>query len=828
MAADKLIGSVAVWRSRFSDAIMNLRAKAFITIVVGAGTAVLIGQMLHASWPMPGRFLCYLLVVAFASRLKVVLPGINGTMSSNLVVLLVSLVELSLPETLLVGCMAALVQTWWQKKQVNWLHFAFNAADIVIALQLCYLFFHSAPAWIGPHLTLRLMATGIIYFLANTLPIAGIVCLTERRVFHTTWKECYFWSFPNYLVGAAIAWVITWSNATLGWQTSLLMVPVLFLIYRSYRLYIGRLEDEKKHVERMAELHLRTIEALALAIDAKDHTTHVHLKRVRVYAEGIGKEMGLSEIEMEALRAAALLHDIGKLAVPEHIISKPGRLTPEEFEKMKIHPVVGAEILERVNFPYPVAPIVRSHHEHWDGSGYPDGLKGEQIPIGARILAAVDCLDAITSDRQYRRGLPLHESITQVVRQSGKHFDPKVVEVLHRRYRDWEFQAEKLPETDAERPKLSTREVKVANGEAPAAGFETVQPGARCELDFLASIVAARYEAQALLEFSNELGRSLSLDETLSVVAARLRKLIPYDAMAIYQLRDETLIAEFATGDDYRAFAALRIPFGQGLSGWVAANRKPIVNGNPSVEPGYVENTQSKARMCAALSLPLVGSDDSLLGVLTLYKQEPDAFSTDHLRILLAISEKIAASIANAAKYQDAADSATTDYLTGLPNARSLFLQLEAEISRCQRERGHLAVMVCDLDGFKRVNDEHGHMVGNRVLEAFARRLKLACRDYDYISRMGGDEFVVIAPGLKGGDVEKLCARIHAAAASSAEEICGERQLSASIGIAFFPDDTTQAAQLLVEADKRMYLMKKEHHFGGTLLPIASQSPLVQ
>ena len=156
-------------------------------------------------------------------------------------------------------------------------------------------------------------------------------------------------------------------------------------------------------------LHLRTIEALALAIEAKDHTTHDHLQRVRVYAIEVAKELGVTVRRMEALHAAALLHDIGKLAVPEHIISKPGRLTPEEFEKMKIHPLVGAEILERVRFPYPVVPIVRAHHEKWDGSGYPFGLKGEEIPIGARILSSVDFLDALASDRQYRRALPLEE-----------------------------------------------------------------------------------------------------------------------------------------------------------------------------------------------------------------------------------------------------------------------------------------------------------------------------------------------------------------------------------------------------------------------------------
>src|SRR5438105_9569311 len=187
----------------------------------------------------------------------------------------------------------------------------------------------------------------------------------------------------------------------------------------------------------MAPLHLRTIEALALAIEAKDHTTHDHLQRVRVYAIEVAKELGVSSAELEALTAAALLHDIGKLAVPEHIISKPGRLTPEEFEKMKIHPLVGAEILEEVKFPYPVVPIVRAHHEKWDGSGYPFGLAGEEIPVGARILTAVDCLDALASDRQYRRALPLDQAMGQLAADAGTQFDPKIVAILKQHYVEW-------------------------------------------------------------------------------------------------------------------------------------------------------------------------------------------------------------------------------------------------------------------------------------------------------------------------------------------------------------------------------------------------------
>jgi len=803
---------------------MTAQAKAFIALVLSSGLAVFVAEFLHSSWPQWARFACYLLAVIFASGFKVALPRINGTMSVNLIVVLISIAdaELSPAETLVLGCVAAVVQTFWHQKRVLPIHVFFNVAQIAISIKLCYLVFHRSAVLSEP---LQLMATAITYFLSNTIPVAAVVSLTERRSFSHTWAECYFWSFPNYLVGAAVAWLVTSLNKLFSWQASALLIPVIYVMYRSYRLYLGKLEDEKKHVEQMAALHLRTIETLALAIDAKDHTTHEHLQRVRVFAVELGKEMGLSEAELEALRAAALLHDIGKLAVPEHIINKPGRLSPEEFEKMKIHPSVGGDILERVNFPYPVVPIVRAHHEKWDGTGYPQGLKGEEIPIGARILAAVDCLDALSSDRQYRRALPLEEAMERVVREAGKQFDPRVVEILQRRYVELERMAKAEPaKADL---KLST-EIQVNNGAAPAAGFEKAQKRSSSEGDFLASIVAARYEAQALLEFSIDLGRSLSLYETLSVVAARLRKLVPYDAIAIYLLRDGKLIPEYVTGDDYRIFSSLEIPIGEGLSGWVAQNRKPIVNGNPSAEPGYLNDPHKASSMSSALAVPLVGGDGQVLGVLALYKLEADAFSTDHLRILLAIIEKIGASIENAVKYQTASDSATTDYLTGLPNARSLFLKLDSEVSRCKRERHGLAILVCDLDGFKHVNDHFGHVVGNQVLEIVARKLKLACREYDYVSRMGGDEFVVIAPGLKRDDAQELCARIQAVASRGVSEICGGIALSVSVGVAFYPDDTEDAAQLLVEADKRMYVRKKSHQRTGSFLVMPAQTLLTQ
>ena len=794
---------------------MTAQAKAFIALVVVAGMAALASGLWNSGWPHPARFLFYLVLIILASGLKVALPGINGTMSAGVVVVLVSVVELSMAETLVLGCVASMVQTWWHKKRFLPLHALFNAAQMAICVVLCYVVFRYSAALLGGELPLRLMVTSTAYFLSNTLPVAAVVALTEHKQFGATWSEYYFWSFPNYLVGAAVAWAILWFNASLGWQTPLLLVPVAYLMYRSYHLYLGKLVEERKHAGEIADLHLRTIEALALAIDAKDHTTHDHLERVRSYAVEIGKQMGVSDLELEALRAAALLHDIGKLAVPEHIINKPGRLTPEEFEKMKIHPSVGGQILERVKFPYPVVPIVRSHHERWDGSGYPDGLAGEQIPVGARILAAVDCLDALISDRQYRRAIPLEEAMREIVRLSGSQFDPRVVEILERQYPELERIA-KAEFYCAEAPKLAG-DIKLSLGATPGAGFETVQKNLS-KGDFLASIVAARYEAQALLEFSIDLGNSLSLYETLSVVAARCKKLVPYDSIAIYLARGEKLIPEYVTGDDFRMFSSLEIPIGEGLSGWVALNQKPIVNGNPSVEPGYLNDPHIASSMSSALAVPLMANDDQLLGVLALYRMHKDAFSSDHLRILLSISDKIGASIENAVKYQVATDSATVDYLTGLPNARALFVHLDAEIARCRRDGGNLALIVCDLDGFKAINDKLGHVAGNKVLKAFASKLALACREYDFVSRMGGDEFVLITPGLNRAAAQEICERVKAAAQESVGEICAGSCLSASVGAAFYPSDANDGEQLLVEADKRMYAMKDLNQDAGSLL----------
>jgi len=805
---------------------MPMRVKAFVILTAAAGAAVLGTACLHWHSHDLLKFGCYLLIAILASTMKVRLPGMESTMSVHFLFVLLGILELSLSETLVIGCTAALVQSVWRTKQrPEPLKVVFNIfSNTSIAISLTYYAYHGAEHLLRNSTPLLLVVAACAYFFTNTVPVSIVIAMCERRSLRTLWAETYFWSLPYYLAGAAVAGFVSFANRYIGWQNALLIVPIMYGIYRSYHLYLGRLEDEKRrveiearqveaekrHVEQVCALHLRTIEGLALAIDAKDHTTHEHLHRVRTYALEIAKELGLGEQDLDALRAAALLHDIGKLAVPDHIINKPGRLTPQEFEKMKIHPIVGADILEKVAFPYPVAPIVRAHHERWDGKGYPDGLGGENIPIGARILAAVDCLDALASDRQYRKAVSLDEAMRQVAREAGKAFDPIVIAILQRRYLEFERYA--IRGLDEARKDSHSFSYNVERGGGPGAGFQLDHQNRRgSQTDFLSSIASARQEAHTLFELSQDLGNSLSLDETLSLVAMRLRKLVPYDSLVAFVRKGDLLLPEFVTGDHFRLLSSLAIPVGTGLCGWVAQNATPIINGNPAVETGFAHDAKMTSEPRSALAVPLEGVT-GLVGVLALYQAEPDAFTADHLRVLQVITSRVALFIENALKYREAESSATVDYLTGMANARALSLHLEQELARCRREHSTIAVMVCDLNGFKQINDRYGHLAGDKVLKTFASLIHEVCREYDYAARMGGDEFVIIAPNMTPGSVSERSVLLSSLAQQAGREVCGKDFLSLSLGAAFYPQDGSDTEQLLAEADRRMYTAKQLHY----------------
>ena len=763
------------------------------------------------------RYVCFLAVALAASVLKVRLPGIKATMSANFLFILVGIIDLSYSETLFMGCLGGLVQTLWhatpRPRPVQWL---FNLANLALSITAAEMVFHSRlAAAVGFRWPLLMAAAATTYFAFNTISVSGIIAMTEGRNPVHVWKECYLWAFPYYLLGALIAGGVSIVNRLIGWQVALLVFPIVYWIYRSYQTYLSRLEAQKKHAEEIAALHLRTIEALSLAIEAKDHTTHDHLRRVQVYAVEIAKDLGLDNALLNAVRAAAMLHDIGKLAVPEHILSKPGRLTPEEFEKMKIHPIVGADILDRVQFPYPVVPIVRSHHEKWDGTGYPDGLKCEAIPIGARILSAVDCFDALASERPYRRAITPEEAMKTLSAEKGRSFDPRVVEVMERRYVELELMVNAM-ETERRRLDIAPKMDRLV---APSSGFAEMPNEAEVrKTSFLTSIISARQEAQLLFELAQTLGNSLSLKETLSVVAVRLKEMIPHDSIVFFVCQDGMLIPEYVHGVDYDLFTSLRIPLGQGLSGWVARNEKPITNGNPAAETFHLGAFARVTTLQSALCVPLRGRD-GVAGALTLYHHEKNCFTKDHLRMLLAASSKLGVSVENALHYEQAQSTASTDYLTGLPNARSICLHLEKELSRVRRTKRPLAVLLCDLNGFKKVNDTFGHLTGNKLLQEIAVRFKSSCREYDQVGRLGGDEFVFVLPEVTKDNVAEMEKRLSLAVQEASCSACPEMTISVSVGSSFYPVDGASGEELLSEADRSMYGVKEKHYLRFQSVP---------
>jgi putative nucleotidyltransferase with HDIG domain len=575
---------------------MSFKAKIFITLVIVAGWLVLARGLFQWRSEDLASFVIYLIIALLASGLKLRLPGVTGTISVSFFFVLIGIASLNLPQVLVVGCSSILVQYFWQStKKLRAVQILFNVASVSIAINFSYYTFHSA--WLRS-LPLELSVTlGILacaYFISTTILVAAVIALTEGQSFGKVWRTSYLWSFPYYLLGAATAGLFEIAKHRLGWQTSMLVAPVMYLVYRSYRLYLGRLDDARKHAQETSALHLRTIESLALAIEAKDHTTHDHLQRVQVYAIEIAKELKLNESELQAVRAASLLHDIGKIAVPEHIICKPGKLTPEEFEQMKVHPVVGAEILARAQFPYPVAPIVRSHHEKWDGSGYPDGLKGTEIPIGARILSAVDCLDALASDRQYRRALPLDKAMEMVAEQAGKAFDPEVVRILQKSYIELEQLARSC---HLEAFSLST-DIKIERGAAPDAGFEQASDPRQVTAKLItpAKSVEGWEELTQVIEGMNGI---LSRRDVFAILASRLQELIPFDGMVVYARCGAMLVPQYAAGVHAGILSSWEIQVGEGLSGWVARNNRAILNGNPAVDLGESIGLRS------ALAIPL-------------------------------------------------------------------------------------------------------------------------------------------------------------------------------------------------------------------------------
>ncbi len=441
-------------------------------------------------------------------------------------------------------------------------------------------------------LLVPLCVLAILQYFLSTLTTVYFLNLVDGKPRLLPSQESIVWTLTTQVAGAASAVLFYSALHGAGVPFILLGLLITGLVHLLYRFNEKRLTevrraeaDQRRHVEEMATIHMNTIESLAIAIDAKDQTTHGHVRRTQIYASEMGRLFQLGEKEVQALFAGALLHDIGKLAVPEYILNKPGKLTEAEFAKMKIHPTVGGDILKRVNFPYPVEDIVRYHHEKWDGSGYPKGLKGEGIPLVARIISVVDFYDATRCDRPYRKGMKREDSLSLLRSMAGSAFDPRVIDKFIDQVEEFDrlIAAEDIQEqVESE---VATHDYQTST--KPDAGLASSIIGTPGDNDAgFRSITEAQREVFALHEIAQTIGSSLNLNDTVSLVSNKLRAIVPFDTCIIFVVDEKSgkAMAAHVAGEDAEIFSHRRMNVGDGITGWVIANARSMCNASPELD----------------------------------------------------------------------------------------------------------------------------------------------------------------------------------------------------------------------------------------------------
>lgn len=754
-----------------------MAAKIYVAIVTAAGTGCLIeaasGMALDRPWLFAG--LLALGTLTAAAKIELPLGRISASnLSLSHAINFWALFALGSADAACIAAVTAWAQSTLRVSARNPPHRTiFNVASLVSTVTLAGVALAQAGG-VDPGDPLTLVAGAAVgapvYFLANSLLVAGAVALAGGQGVVDVWQRHFMWSAPSYLAGAALAAVAAAASAR-GWSgwVPVLAVP-LYLVFRSYGTVVSRLREEQDEAQRAMRVQLATIEALAQAIEANAGCTPEHIRSMQRYAARLAEAAGLSEREVQAVRTAALLHDIGNLAVPEHILAKPDKLTPEEFERVKIHPRVGADILQHVPFDAPVGEMVLCHHERWDGLGYPAGLRGAAIPIGARIVAIADCYTTLQTDRPYRPARSADDARRTLREFAGLAYDPALVDLF----------VDRVLEGDAAQPLAAQTDVE-------AAWIDGLEIGA------LQDIAGTHREEQTLYEIAQELGASLGVADAMSIVQQKLARLVPFSTCALF------------LGDDDRGYVC-RYAHGPGteaLLRWTPRSWLELSSRLPSHADGRGAHGEELA---AILPCRLV-ADGVAIGAIVIYHEVSNGFTDDHRRLLGRVGEQASAVIANATRFEQTELDSHTDPLTGLANRRSLTREVAAALARAAEAGGTASVVVLDLDRLKEINDTFGHEAGDLALKAVGTCLRATVRQTDLCARFAGDEFVVV---LWDCSPEHEVRRVHdiqrAVGAYPFEPRPGVRMsLSISAGPARFPVDGTTLDELLAVADERMY-----------------------
>jgi len=754
---------------------LSAPARAYVAAVIVAGAGCLVVAVLHLHVAHLGLFATLLGLAVATSTAKIELP--LGRSQSNLslshTVNFWALLALGPAATACIAAVSAWAQCSLRSGERNPPHrIIFSIASLTLTVSIAGLplgLMTGGDVWSAAALVRAAAVMAPLYFFVNTALIAGAIALSTRQPLVGIWHRNFLWSAPSYLIGAALAAVATAASERgwFGWL-ALLAMP-LYLVFRSYHSVVARLRDEHDQTLRAMEVQLATIEALALAIEAKAGCTPEHIRSIQQYSAMLAEAAGLSDADVQAVRTAALLHDVGNMAVPEHILSKPEALTPEEFERVKIHPRVGAEILHNVPFGAPVAELVLCHHERWDGLGYPAGLQGKDIPVGARILAIADCYSTLQTDRPYRPGRSAADALAVVRDYAGTSFDPELVDLL------------------IAQVGLSVPMPEEARGEGAWADSEQLA---------LQDIAGAHREEQTLYEIAQALGSSLDIEGAMALIRDKVSRLVPFTTCALF-LGDDT--------DGYVCRDA-HGPGTEALFKWTSKSWSDLSLRLPACADG---RDAHGGDLKALLPCPLV-FEGHLIGGLVIYHTVAGCFTDEHRRVLGRVSEQAAAVIYNSTRFAQTQHESHTDPLTSLPNRRALDQQFEIGLARAAQTQTSASVIVLDLDRLKEINDTYGHEAGDRALRAVGAVLGSTVRKSDLCARFAGDEFIVVLWDCNPAHEARRVAEVqNAISAYPFEPRPGVRvALSISAGPARFPEDGSTFEELLAAADERMYVDK--------------------
>jgi diguanylate cyclase (GGDEF)-like protein/putative nucleotidyltransferase with HDIG domain len=541
----------------------------------------------------------------------------------------------------------------------------------------------------------------------------------------------------------------------------------------------NRLADHRR--KELEQSYLATIAALAAALDAKDRHTEAHSRETAALARAVGRRLGLEDDALRFLEYGALLHDIGKIGIPGYILNKPGPLDDEEAAIMREHPVIGERIVASVPFLARIRPVVRAEHERWDGGGYPDGLKAEQIPIESRIIHACDAFQAMSSDRPYRRARPRDWILNEIRAQAGRQFDPKVADAL--------LQV------------IESGEVAVT-GTAENALHEDRKP---------LFVHFWTQHLDAIQQLGARLATVVSVPEICDTIGQAITTLLPYDQCRIYLLEDDghalsPVYFSDTNRSEYEGVTeeTLALEVGEGITGWVAETKQGAIVGDTERHPKAIHIEGTTETNESMLAVPLI-FEDRLIGVIVTVKVGLNQYNGDHLRLMTILTNQAAVSIFNARLIERLAATARTDPLTGLANRRAFEQALEQRLAADSQEP--FAVLMLDVDGLKQTNDARGHAAGDAVLKRVASVISSDLREADLATRWGGDEFVLLMPGMDQVGAVSLARRIGGTLLSPDDP---PGAIPVSIGTATFPADGTTAVSLLAAADRSMYVDKRQ------------------